>query len=94
VLLDKYIADEMPQRHSTKTAYESLIRTHIRPKWEAYGIAEVKPLGLNVWMKAMKLSAKSKNNIKWLLSSIFQYAVRLELVDMGHNPATSIYCEA
>lgn len=89
-LLDRYIKDEMPSRHSTRVAYESLIRTHIRPKWEKYLISDVKPLGLNVWIKSLLLSQKTKNNIKWLLSSIFQYAVRLELVDMGHNPAASI----
>jgi integrase len=89
-LLDRYIADEIPQRYSTRAAYQSLIKIHIRPKWGKYLIADVKPLALNVWSKALPLSAKTKNNIKWLLSSIFQHAVRLELVDMGHNPAVTI----
>jgi hypothetical protein len=93
VLLDKYIADEIPQRHSTKTAYESLIRTHIRPKWKQYAIAEVKPLGLNVWMKAMKLSAKSKNNIKWLAVEHLSVRSQVGVSRYGPQSSNSDLCE-
>src|SRR4051812_49207085 len=32
-LLERYVAEEMPERHSTNLAYRSYIETHIRPKW-------------------------------------------------------------
>ena len=32
-LLDRYMKEEMPERHSTNLAYRSYIERHIRPKW-------------------------------------------------------------
>jgi integrase len=31
-LLDRYLAEEMPERHSTNLAYRSYVETHFRPK--------------------------------------------------------------
>jgi integrase len=89
-LLDRYIKEEIPQRHSTKTGYQSYIRTHIRPKWGTYPISKVTVLGLDVWLKGLPLGAKTRNNIKWLMVSIFDYAIRLELMPLGRNPMRAI----
>ena len=44
-VIARYEQEEMPERYSTRAAYESLINNHIRPRWaddvpehgEAYG---------------------------------------------------------
>lgn len=89
-LLDRYIKEEMSDRHSTSSADKSRIKIHIRPKWESYFIQDVKPFAVDVWLKALDLTAKSKNNIKWLMSSLFKYAQRLDLVDLGYNPMSVV----
>jgi hypothetical protein len=33
-LLDRYIAEEIPPRKSTRDCYMSLISNHLRPRWE------------------------------------------------------------
>lgn len=90
VLLDRYLAEEAPQRHSTKSGYRSYIESHIRPKWGQYMISKIGVMGLDVWLKALPVSQKTKNNIKWLMVSLFDYAMRLELVSLGHNPMRAI----
>lgn len=44
-LLDRYVAEEMPERHSTKLAYRSYIETHIRPKWAHWSLRKVSSRG-------------------------------------------------
>ena len=32
-LLDRYMAEEMPTRHSTRSGYTSIIKNYLRPQW-------------------------------------------------------------
>ncbi|MGH9598591.1 MAG: hypothetical protein ACRD27_01900, partial [Terracidiphilus sp.] len=43
-LADKFVAEEMPERYSTRKSYESMLRTHIRPRWGDYPLDRVKPM--------------------------------------------------
>ena len=35
-LLDRYIDEEMPARHSTKGSYTSIINKRLRPQWDLF----------------------------------------------------------
>jgi integrase len=39
-LLDRYVKEEMPERHSTNLAYRSYIETHIPPKWAEWPLTK------------------------------------------------------
>jgi hypothetical protein len=42
-LLERYIAEKMPERHATKGGYTSIINTHLRPKWGSHMVSDTRP---------------------------------------------------
>src|SRR5579859_7619441 len=66
-LIDRYIADELPERHSTRRAYLSKLQNYIRPKWGSYAIADVKPFAVREWLKSLPLAPKSKAHLRNLM---------------------------
>jgi len=89
-LLDRYVAEEMPERHSTNLAYRSYIETHIRPKWADWLLRKFSSKGaafcIEQWLKGLDLAPKTKGNIRNVMSVIFKCAMRWGLVDLGENP--------
>ena len=63
-LLDRYIAEEMPERHSTNLAYRSYIETHIRRKWAVWPLRKLTkqgvPFAIEQWLKSLELAPKTK----------------------------------
>lgn len=89
-LLDRYIAEEMPERHSTNLAYRSYLETHIRPKWADWPLRKLvskgAPFTVEQWLKSLELAPKTKGNIRNVMAVIFNCAMRWGLVDLGVNP--------
>jgi integrase len=89
-LLDRYIAEEMPERHSTNLAYRSYIETHIRPKWADWPLLKLAskgaPFTIEQWLKSLELAPKTKGNIRNVMAVIFNCAMRWGLIDLGINP--------
>jgi integrase len=85
-LLDKFAAEEMPERYSTRTAYESMLKNHIRPKWANYPLEGFKPMAVEQWLRDLKLAPKTKAHIRSLMHLIFTCAERWCLIEMGKNP--------
>lgn len=67
-LLDRYVAEEMPERHSTNQAYRSYIETHIRLKWSDWTLRDLTSRGscfvIEQWLKSLNLAPKTKGNIR------------------------------
>jgi hypothetical protein len=42
-LLDRYIEEEMPARHSTKGSHTSIINKRLRPQWGSFVVSEIRP---------------------------------------------------
>lgn len=93
-LLDRYIAEEMPERHSTNLAYRSYIETHIRPKWAEWPLRKLTkqgvPFAIEQWLKSLELAPKTKGNIRNVMAVIFNCAMRWGLIDLGVNPVALV----
>jgi integrase len=93
-LLDRYIAEEMPERHSTNLAYRSYIETHIRPKWADWTLRKLTskgtPFTIEQWLKTLALAPKTKGNIRNVMAVIFNCAMRWGLLDLGVNPVALV----
>ncbi|MGH9444455.1 MAG: hypothetical protein ACRD3O_01765, partial [Terriglobia bacterium] len=88
-LADKFVAEEMPERYSTRKSYESMLRTHIRPRWGDYPLDRVKPMVVEKWFRDLELAPKTKAHIRSLMHVIFKCAERWDLVEMGKNPISA-----
>jgi len=85
-LIDRYIAEELPERFSTRISYLSMVNSHIRSKWADFPLDKIKPMAVEDWLRHLLLAPKSKANIRSLMFSIFKCAERWELIEMGKNP--------
>ncbi len=85
-LCDRYIAEELPERYSTRKSYLSNIKLHIKPRWGEYLIGAVRPMAVEVWFKEMDKSPKTKAHIRSVMHVIFECAARWELFNERRNP--------
>ncbi len=85
-VLDRYIKEEMPPKSSTRGSYTSIIENHLRPKWGATDITEMKALRIRTWLNSLPLAPLSKGHIRSLLHKMFDLAQLWEYSDLGRNP--------
>jgi integrase len=84
MLVGRYLAEEIPERYSTRRSYRSYIEKWIEPKWKDYAIGAIKSLAVEIWLSSLPLAPKSRRHIRGIMRVIFQCAVRWELI--GKNP--------
>lgn len=89
-LIDRYLEEELPERYSTRTSYESVLKNHIRPTWGDYPLDKVKPMAVEHWLKQLELAPKTKAHLRSLMHLLFRCAERWELVEMGKNPISLV----
>jgi len=85
-LCDRYIAEELPERYSTRKSYLSNINQHIKPRWGEYLIGAIRPMAVEGWFKEMDKSPKTKAHIRSVMHVIFECAARWELFNERRNP--------
>ena len=89
-LLDRYIAEDLPERHSTARLYKAWLNHRVRPKWGDYVLAEVKPFAVEQWLKSLPLAPKSKAHIRSLMHILFNCAMRWGLLEVQANPMSLV----
>ena len=85
-LCDRYIAEELPERYSTRKSYLSNIKQHIRPRWGDYVLAQIRPMAVEGWLKELSMAPKSKAHIRSVMHLLFECAARWELINERRNP--------
>ena len=83
---DRYIAEELPERYSTRKSYLSNINVHIKPRWGDYLLAQIRPMAVEGWLKELDMAPKSKAHIRSVMHLLFECAARWELIDDRRNP--------
>jgi integrase len=83
-VIARYEQEELPERYSTRTAYLSIIKNHIRPRWADVPLGMVKPMTVEDWLKRLDLAPKTKSHIRGVMHTIFRCAERWELTE--RNP--------
>jgi integrase len=80
----RFLDEELSERFSTRSSYLSILRRHIKPKWDETSITQIRPLEVERWLKSLQLAPKTKANIRNLMHLLFECARRWELTD--RNP--------
>lgn len=79
-LVDRYKAEELPTRYSTRSSYLSYLDGYIVPKWGAFHLENVRPLEVEKWLRSLSLANKTKAHIRGIMHVLFQCARRREFV--------------
>jgi integrase len=85
-LLDRYMAEEMPQKSSTRGSYTSIIESHIRPRWGSIALTGMKAAAIRTWLNSLPLAPLSKGHVRSLLHKLFDLAQLWEFAELGRNP--------
>jgi integrase len=89
-VVQRYLAEELPEHQSTGSRYRCWLKNHIEPKWRDYPIAGVRPLLGEDWLKGVDMAPKIKSRLKTLMHVLFNAAMRWELIPYQHNPMSLV----
>lgn len=91
----RYIAEEMPERHSTSKNYRYYLNNFILPAYGARPIAGIKAHEVRSWLRALTvehdgqrvpMADKTRGHIHGVLRIMFRFAMLWEWYAAGENP--------
>lgn len=80
MLVDRYLAEEIPERYSTGPSYRSYIEKWIEPKWQEYALAVMKSMAVEQCLGSLPLALKTRHHVRGIMRVVFQCALRWELI--------------
>jgi integrase len=89
-VIARYEAERMPARHSTARVYRSFLNNHILPKWGDTPIQAVQPRPVELWLRELPLSPKSKTHVRSLMHGLVEFAMWAGLLDISRNPISLV----
>jgi integrase len=85
-LAARYEQERLPSRHSTARMYRSWLRNHILPKWGDSSITEMQPRAVELWLRQLNLSPKSKSHVRGILHLLMEFAMWSGALEISRNP--------
>jgi len=86
-LAKQYEEEKMTEtRTSTARSNKAWLRNHIVPTWGEVPISDVQPRAVELWLRSLSLSPKSRVHIRNLLHALFDYAMLCGEMEIGRNP--------
>ena len=89
-VITRYEAERMPSRQSTARVYRSFLNNHILPKWGDTRIQDVQPRPVELWLRELPLSPKSKTHVRSLMHGLVEFAMWAGLLDISRNPISLV----
>jgi integrase len=89
-VIARYEAERMPSRHSTARVYRSFINNHILPNWGDTLIQDVQPRPVELWLRELPLSPKSKTHVRSLMRGLVEFAMWAGVLDISRNPISLV----
>ena len=86
----RYEAERMPTRHSTARVYRSFLNNHILPKWGDTAVQAVEPRAVELWLRELALSPKSKTHVRSLMHGLVEFAMWSGVMETGRNPISLV----
>lgn len=89
-VVSRYEAERMPTRHSTAYVYRSFLNNHILPKWGDRLIRDLQPRPVELWLRDLPLSPKSKTHVRSLMHTVVDFAMWAGILDVSRNPISLV----
>jgi len=84
-VIARYEAERMHSRHSTARVYRSFLKNHISPRWGDTLIRDVQPRPVELWLRELSLSPKSKTHVRSLMHGLVEFAMWAGVLDINRN---------
>jgi len=82
----RYEQERLPSRHSTARMYRSWLRNHILPRWGDEPIHAIQPRAVELWLRELNLSPKSKAHVRGMLHLLMEFAMWSGALEISRNP--------
>ena len=82
----RYEQERLPSRHSTARMYRSWLHNHILPKWGDEPICAIQPRPVELWLRELNLSPKSKAHVRGMLHLRMEFAMWSGALEISRNP--------
>jgi integrase len=89
-LIERYETERMPSRHTTVRVYSCFLRNHILPRWGDEPIQALQPRPVELWLRELPLSPKSKTHVRSLMHILLEYAMWSGMLDISRNPISLV----
>ena len=89
-VIARYEKERMPSRKSTARVYRSFLKNHIAPRWGDTLIREVQPRPVELWLRELVLSPKSKTHVRSLMHGLVEFAMWAGMLDLNRNPISLV----
>ena len=85
-LVARYESERMPSRFSTARVYRSWLHNYILTQWGDKLIGEIQPRPVELWLRQLDLSPKSKSHVRNMLHVLLEFAMWSGVVELARNP--------
>jgi integrase len=89
-VIERYKAERMPTRHTTARVYSCFLRNHILPRWGEEPIQALQPRPVELWLRELLLSPKSKTHVRSLMHGLVEFAMWAGMLDLSRNPISLV----
>jgi len=89
-LVEKYRTERMPTRYSTRRSYDVWLNRYVLPRWGADPIADVQPRPVELWLKSLQLSPRSRSDIRGVLGRLCDFAMWSGIITAQRNPMSLV----
>jgi len=89
-VISRYETERMPSRQSTARVYRSFLNNHVLPKWGDTRIQDVQPRPVELWLRELPLSPKSKTHVRSLMHGLVEFAMWSGMLDISRNPVSLV----
>jgi integrase len=89
-VIARYESERMPTRHSTARVYRSFLNNHILPKWGDEPMQAIQPRPVELWLRQLPLSPKSKTHVRSLMHGLMEFAMWSGLIEISRNPMSLV----
>ena len=89
-MIERYTEERMPKRHTTARMYSCFLRNHILPKWGKEPIQALQPRPVELWLRDLPLSPKSKTHVRALMHALVEYAMWAGILEINRNPISLV----
>jgi len=85
-LIEHYRVERMPRRTMTRQGYNTWLNHYIIPKWGDCALQQLQARPVDLWLRSLELSPKSKVHIRGLLRILWEFAMWRGDMPLQRNP--------
>ena len=86
ILVEQFKLERMSTRVSTSHSIKAWLKNHIIPEWGEKPITDLQARPVDLWLKSLPLSPKSKVHVRGVIRELWEYAMYRDDVEVQRNP--------